>query len=180
MKKRLSTIILVMAILCFSVLAVASGSDEPKKETGGNGGSSSSTSKKAKDEKYSVGETAAFKNIKVTADEIIINAGSEYLEPEEGKKFVAVKFTIENISDEDQSMSSILLFDGYADDVKCDYSFSANMGLEGTLDGDVSPGKKLIGYYGVEVSKDAKVLDLEVKASWLDSGKAVFSFDIPQ
>jgi len=77
-------------------------------------------------------------------------------------------------------MSSLLLFEGYADDIKCDYSFSANVGLEGTLDGNVSPGKKLVGYYGVEVSKDAGVLELEVKSSWLGSGKAVFTFDIPK
>ena len=170
MKKR-STILLVIAILCFTFIAVASGSspDDPKKE-GGEGG----------DKNYSLNETAVFENIKVTAEEIIINKGSEYMKPEEGKKFVAVKFTIENISDEEQQMSSMLLFDAYADDVKLGYSIGADYGLEGTLDGSISPGKKMIGYYGVEVANDATVLDLEVKASWLGSGKAVFVLDIPK
>ena len=181
MNKKLSTILLIAAILCFSVLAIASGSsDSPTRETGGNGETPSGTSQQQNDDAYALTETAVFENIKVTANEIIINnSSSNFLEPEEGNKFVAVKFTIENISDEEQTMSSLLLFEAYADDVKCDYSFGADMGLEGTLDGSISPGKKLVGYYGVEVSEDAQKLDVEVKASWLGSGKAVFSFDIP-
>ena len=133
----------------------------------------------AQDENFSLNDTATFKNIKVTANEIIINPGSDYIKPADGKEFVAVKFTIENISKEDQSISSILLFDAYADNVKCEYSFSATQGLSGTLDGTVSPGKQLVGYYGVEVPKDTKKLDLGVKGSWLGSEKAQFIFDVP-
>jgi len=177
MKKRFSALFLVLAILCFAFLAVASGDDDkPKKENDG----ATNQSGQAVDDTYSLGDTAVFKNIKVTANEIINNKSSDFIKPAEGKKFIAVKFTIENISDEDQHMSSLLLFDGYVDDVKCEYSFGADTGLEGTLDGNISPGKKLIGYYGVEVSKEAKKLELEVKASWLGSGKAVFLFDIPK
>ena len=73
------------------------------------------------------------------------------------------------------------MFDAYADDVKCEYSVSANMAFnEGTLDGSLSPGKKMVGYYAVEVSKDAKKLDLEIKSDWLSSSKARFELDIPQ
>jgi len=42
------------------------------------------------------------------------------------------------------------------------------------------PAKKMVGYYAVEVSKDAKKLDLEIKSDWLSSSKARFELDIPQ
>jgi hypothetical protein len=137
------------------------------------------------DDRFSLNETAVFRNISVTAEEIIINDGWKDDEwsiftPSEGNIFVAVKLNIENTSSEDQRMSTILLFDAYADGVKLEYSFGAGSGLEGTLEGNVSPGRRLVGYYGVEVSQNAQELELEVKSSWLSSGKAVFVFDIPK
>ena len=88
-----------------------------------------------------------------------------------------MKFTVENISDEDQSVSSLLLFDAYVDSVKCDYSLSGVAAFdEGTLDGTITPGKKLIGYYAVEVPTNWKELELQVKSSWLSNSKAAFVF----
>jgi len=76
-------------------------------------------------------------------------------------------------------MSTLLLFDAYVDNVKAEYSFGADSGLSGTLEGNISPGRMLVGYYGVEVSNNAKELVLEVSSSWLGRGKAEFRFDIP-
>lgn len=72
----------------------------------------------------------------------------------------------------------MLLFDTYADDIKCDYSFSANTVFgDGTLDGELSAGKKLVGWYAVEIPQDWQQLTLEVKSDWLSSNKASFVFD---
>ena len=71
------------------------------------------------------------------------------------------------------------MFDAYADDVKLSLSLSANIAFsDGTIDGTISPGKKLVGYYACEVPKDTKFVELEAKSSWLSSSKAVFKFDI--
>jgi len=188
MSKKISTLLLILSIACFSFLALGSGTedDSPSKEPGesaatGETADSSPASAAAQEKTFALKETAVFASIKVTANQVKRSAGSEYMKPASGKVFVGVEFTIENVSTEDQSISSILLFEAYADDSKCEYSFSAGMAFtEGTLDGSLSPGKKMTGYYAVEVSTDAKKLELEVKSSWLNASKATFAIDIPQ
>lgn len=171
--------IVVSVLLCLTIFSVACTiEDTPKKQSGDSSAEISESSDTQ--ETFGLNETAAFKNIKVTATSIEKRMGNDFFKPDEGNVFVGVKFTIENTSQEDQSISTLLLFDAYADDVKCDYSLNASIVFdEGTLDGTVSPGKKLVGYYAVEVPADTKKLDLEVKSSWLSSSKAVFSLDVP-
>ena len=215
MKKNLSTVIMIIAIVCFMALAIASGSsDEPTREPSNNAGtqtpsdtndnqtqsnddnqvessddnqsSSNDESQDAvQDERFSVGDTATFSNLKITAEEIILNDTWKddewsFFEPSEGKMFVAVKFTIENISNDHQNISSILLFDAYADGVKLEYSFGAAHGLEGTLDGEIAAGRRMVGYYGAEISENTKELELEVRPNWLANSRsrAMFAFDI--
>lgn len=167
----------VFAILCilFS-LAGCSLSDEPIKEKN-DAGVSSSEPEQAKTNDFGLNETAAFKNLKFTATDILESNGKDFFEPEDGKVFVGIKFTIENISNETQSVSSILLFDAYADDAKCEYSLSANCVFsDGTLDGDIAAGKKLVGWYALEVPQDWHSIDLDVKSSWLSDSSARFVF----
>ena len=95
--------------------------------------------------------------------------------------FVGVQFTIENISNEDQAISSVLLFHAYANGVQTDYSLNANLAFDkDTLDGTISPGKKMVGYYSVEVPSSTQTLEIEVQGSWLSDQKAAFQFDVPQ
>lgn len=206
MKKKLSTILMILVIICFMALAIASSNnDEPRRESSNNNGNQTTNNNDTPppsnddnqtpsnddgnqavlDERFGVGDTASFSNLKITAEEIIINDTWEkdewsFFEPSEGNKFVAVKFTIENTSDEHQTISSILLFDPYADGVKLEYSFGASNGLDGTIDGEIAPGRKMVGYYGAEVSENAKELELEVRPTWLANSRsrAMFAFDL--
>ncbi len=134
--------------------------------------------KNAEDKSFGLNETAEFKNLKVTATKIEESKGKDFFEADDGKVFIGVNFEIENISDEEQSISSLLLFDAYSDDIKCEYSLSANVVFgEGTLDGKLSPGKKLVGWYAVEAPQNWQKLELEVKSSWLSNSKAKFVFN---
>jgi len=179
MNKRLSAIFMALAIICFSFFAIASSDDDSPAKESGTGGTQSNNTQPSEDV-FKLTETAVFSKIKVTANEVKRSMGSEYNEPSDGKIFVGVKFTIENTSAEEQSMSSLLLFEAYADDIKCDYSIGAAMAFdEGTLDGALAAGKKMVGYYAVEVPKDTKTLSLEVAGSWLSSSKATFVIDVP-
>ncbi len=167
-------------ILCFAlVLAMifslqACGFDTPTKESNPAGAGSSS---KAEKETYGLNETAAFNNLKFTATEIKESTGGSFLSPEDGNVYVGVKFTVENISDEEQAVSSVLLFDAYSGDTKCDYSISALTDFgESSIDGSIAPGKKLEGWYGVEVPADWSEIELDVKSDLLSSGTARFVF----
>lgn len=132
----------------------------------------------SKEQTFGINETAVFNTLKITATEIKESKGSTYFGPDEGNIYVGINFTIENISDEEQTVSSLLLFDGYVDDVSCDLSFTGATAFDSkTIDGTIAPGKKIIGWYVVEVSEDWKTLELDVQSNWLSSAKARFVFN---
>lgn len=166
--------ILLMGVVLV-VSLVACDLDQPTKEE--NQSKPVQESSALKEDTFSLNETAVFSNLKFTANEIKESNGDDFFTPDDGNVFVAVNFTIENISDEEQNISSILLFDAYVDDVKCEYSVNANCAFDsGTLDGSIAPGKKMTGWYALEVSKDWSNLEMHVSASWLSGSSAKFVF----
>lgn len=170
--RKLLAICLCLILCCSFSACLMLDTDEPRKEQG-----SGETPSGSKDETYGLNDSAVFKDLKFTANEIKESDGDTFLEPDAGKVYVGVKFTVENISDEEQSVSSLLLFEAYADDVKCDYSFGAMSAFgDGTLDGSIQPGKKLVGWYAVEVSQDWKTIEIQIQPSWLSSNPANFVF----
>lgn len=175
MKKKILCLLLAVAIT--SVFTSCAVDSSPKKETGENLSTESESTQEQKEEIFELNDTAVFENLKFTATDITESKGDDFFSPDDGNVFVGVKFTIENISDEEQSVSSLLLFDGYADDIKCDYSLNAACAFtEGTLDGTVAPGKKLVGWYALEVPENWSGLELVVKANWLSNNSAKFVF----
>lgn len=169
MKKTISLLIIVA--LCLSLVGCFSSS--PIKETN----KSDSSAQESKELVFGLNETAAFPNLKFTASELQESNGVDFFAPEAGKIFVGIKFTIENVSNEEQTVSSLLMFDGYVDDVKCDYSISAACAFsEGTLDGSLSPGKKLVGWYALEVPQNWSTIELSVQNNWLSNNPAKFVF----
>lgn len=160
MKKILTVLLTLCIVVSFAACSVGDNS-----------------SQEMKDETFGLNDTSTFENLKVTATQLEESNGKEYFTAESGKVFVGVNFEIENISQETQYISSMLLFDAYADDVKCEYSISAEMAFgDGTLDGELAPGKKLVGWYAVEVPQEWEQLELEVKSDWLSNSKAKFVF----
>ena len=129
-----------------------------------------------KDETFGLNETAVFKELKMTATEIKESKGEDFFEPQSGNVFLGVKFTIENISDEEQTISSMLLFDAYVDDVACDYSISAACVFDANLDATIAPGKKVVGWYSVEIPSNWSSFELQAKANWLSNSSATFTF----
>ena len=171
MKRMLCWILAVMMLVSMTACEL---SDIPQKEPGDT---QTQTQPQKKDETFKLNETAAFRTLKFTATELKEAYGETYFAPEEGNVFVGVKFTIENISEEDQTVSSILLFEAYVDDVKCSESFSAAMAFNSEmLDGTIAPGKKLVGWYTLEVPENWKTLELHVQANWLSNSNAKFVF----
>ena len=165
--------LLVCLVLCLSLAGCVE--DAPMKETGGNE-SDSSVSNEPKEQVFALNETAVFEELKITANEIKESNGESFFEPETGNVFVGVNFTIENISDEEQNVSSLLLFDAYVDDISCDYSFAATTVFKQGVDGTIAPGKKIVGWYAVEVPENWQKLELDVQANWLSSVNARFEF----
>ena len=177
--KRILCGILVI-VLALSMAACDLG-DTVGKEIGnavGNGSGSEQGSASPKEETFGLNETAVFKTLKFTATEIKVTNGESFFEAAEGKVFVGIKFTIENISDEEQTISSLLLFDAYADDIKCSESFTGAAAFNSEmLDGTIAPGKKLVGWYVMEVAENWASIELNVQANWLSGTSAKFVFN---
>lgn len=176
MKKIIKNVFCVA--FAVSILALTSAcvlEDAPSKENYVGNPTSSATKK---NESFALNETAVFESLKITATEIKESKGESFFRPESGNIFVGVNFTIENISDEEQAISSLLLFDGYVDDVNCELSISASAAFGSKmLDGTLAPGKKLVGWYAVEIPENWKTLELNVQSEWLSSTSANFVFN---
>ena len=174
--KKLLLIIFCM-IFCLSFTACFE-SDAPKKETSDIQSSAENTDAEKAEETFHLNETAVFSNLKFTAAEIKEISESDFISPEAGNVFVGINFEVENISDEEQVLSSLLLFDGYADDVKCEYSISAAAAFGGkTLDDSLAPGKKMTGWYALEVPEIWAEIELHIKQNWLSGSSAKFVFE---
>lgn len=172
---KILKITLCLALSLAMVFSVCGCLDsEPTKETNSN---TETMVEEVKEQIFGLNETAVFDTLKITATEIKESKGKSFFEAEEGKVFVGINFTVENISDEEQTVSSLLLFDGYVDDISCDYSFSAGVAFDSkTVDGTIAPGKKAVGYYTIEAPENWAKIELDVKADWLSSTKARFEF----
>lgn len=179
MKRKVA--LFVAVVLCVSLAGCIALEDTPSKEISGkeNDGQSGGKTSTTKEELvFGLNETAVFSDLKFTANELKEDNGTEFFTPEEGNTFVGVRFTIENTSDEEQTVSSLLMFEGYVDDVKCDYSFNAACAFdEGTLDGAIAAGKKLVGWYALEVPEDWTSIELHVQDDWLSNSTAKFVFE---
>jgi hypothetical protein len=192
MKKWFKNLLAVSIILCFAIIAIASTeSDEPARDVVTQTTAPSSTveandspeeNNTAQDFIFGLNDKAVFRNIAVTATRVETSKGEGFATADEGNIFVGVWFVIENTSNEEQHISTLLLFDSYADYVKLNnFSLGAAMAFSGgTLDGTISPGRRMEGYYAVEIPENTTKLEIEVKSAWLTSGKAVFTFNLTE
>lgn len=120
--------------------------------------------KSSKEEVFNIGDTIELGKFKITVNEVKTTNGSDFIKPQEGNEFLYVDATVENISDKEQTVSSVLMFkvvdkDGRA--MKQTIVENAN----GQLDGTIGPGRKMTGEYVVEVPKDATGLELQFDSS---------------
>lgn len=138
--------ILVVVILIAIIAAVAGGGSDTDVKT-----------------EYAVGEVAELKEVKVTLVSVTENAGSEFNTPAEGNVYVLCEFEIENNSNKDVNVSSMLCFEAYCDSYTCNMSIGAlvEKGDKNQLDGTVAAGKKFNGVIGYEVPADWKELEIK-------------------
>lgn len=175
MKMRIMKAVVLSFMMIFTgMLITACGSDtKPEKEKTEE---TKQEDEQETNEKFGLNDTAVFENIKITALEVKESEGDDIIKPTDGKVFLGVKFKIENISNEDQIISSILLFNAYVDGTKTDVDImpSTDYTEDGTLDGTLASGKNMEGYYVVQAPADWNEIQLDVKSDWLSGSKAEF------
>lgn len=124
---------------------------------------------------FKVNETFENKYEKITMTEVNTNFTdySQYLGPADGKKYVMLKFEVENINEEnDELYVSSLSFNADADGVAVDSTYVGNDKYN-DLSATVGKGKKAIGYIFYEVPKNAKKITVEYNADFWTDGNAI-------
>ncbi len=175
MKKVASLLLILLICIPFTACLVIDDVTDGQKKEPYKEAFSAVTEEPKKKETFGLNESAVFENLKITMTEVKETVGDGFFEADKGKIYVGAKFVIENISQENQSVSTWLLFDAYADGVKCETSLSAECVFdEGTLDGTITPGKKLVGWYTLEAPENWSEIELQVKSSWLSHRSAEF------
>ena len=183
-KKSNPILIGVLVVIVLAIIIGASGGDDkPTKVTPTTPAGQTQLDNNQQEEtpaeedsRFAVGETAQLNDVNATLVAVSTSKGSKYNKPTDGNVFVLCEFTIENNSDTELNVSSLLSFEAYCDDFACNYSLSAILEKEnkGQLDGTVAPGKKMNGIIGYEVPKDWKELEVHYTPDVLSSKEFVF------
>lgn len=177
-KQKKSPILgIVVTIIAIIIIAGALGGDSdsgPKKiGSASSDKSNSSISKTEQQTVFAVGETVSLNDIVVTLVDVSESDGKNYMKPEDGNTFILCEFEIENQSNNDIAVSSIMSFEAYVDDYSTNMSLTAVTSSDKSqLDGSVAAGKKMNGVIGYEASKDWENIEIRFTPSFW-SGKDI-------
>lgn len=178
-------VIAVLAVIIIGIAASGGDSDEPKKTgevtteksksdgdvagTGGDDAQEATT--EAPNNIFHVGDVVETSTLKITyysAEEY--KTDNEFMQPKEGNIYYRMEFEFENIGDSDETISSMLCWNCYADGYVMDMAYIGDDEIDATL----SPGKKVRGAVYYEVPADSKEIELEFEANFLSEKKIVF------
>lgn len=195
MKKWLRCFLAIALIALFAVMAVASGSSN----SGSSNSSSNNTSNESKTtdqpnvdqptetkehatekptevpkkDVYVVGDTLEENGLRIVyVASGVFKSTNSYIQPDDGKEYIFLKFYVENIGSSDQSIS-YFDFDCYADGYSCDSFYSIDEPLSATL----SPGRTTMGNVGFEVPKDANEIEVEYEINLWTDKKVKFAYE---
>ena len=126
---------------------------------------------------FNVGETAALNDVHVTLVNVSENNGGNYMTPTDGNVFVVCEFEIENNSDTDIAVSSIMSFEAYVDDYSTSMNLSAMLSTnQKQLDGSVAAGKKMNGVIGYEVPSGWSTIEVKFTPDFWSGKDIAFTY----
>lgn len=123
------------------------------------------------DNEFAVGEIVETSSLKISfLSSSEYETDNEFMQPEEGFTYWRTEFEIENISDTDQAISSMMSWECYADD----YSMEQSWVGDDVIDATLSPGKKVKGAMYFVVPVDAEEIIVEFETNFWSETKVVF------
>lgn len=156
-KQKKPVVLIVIAVfIAIGIIGAALGGDSPEKV--GDTGTNSTTTQQTE---FAVGDVVSLKDIEVTFVSCTQSSGEGFYTPDSGNVFLFCEFAIENKSNKDISVSSIMSFEAYVDDYSTNMSMTGTLAADkGQMDGTVAAGKKMSGVIGYEVPADWKTLEI--------------------
>lgn len=122
---------------------------------------------------YFVGDIVETDNLKITfiSSEPYVS-DNEYIQPKDGYEYWRFEFAFENISNSDQTISSMTDWECYADNAMTDQTW---IGDESGLDGTLSPGRTSQGSVYFEVPSGSENIEVEYAINFLTEDKIIFA-----
>lgn len=178
MKKFLYSFLILTCV--FFVLA---GCNDVKPEKVGEAGGAPAESQRSdsgetevKTEVYEIGDSVKAGNLIFTVNSTRIDEGGDFIKPKDGYIYYIIDVTVENTGDKSESVSSLMMFKLFDSD---GYNYNITIGPEtkGSVDGEISSGRKLRGELAFEIPQDAEGLELEIDPTIFGSGKIIVELD---
>lgn len=140
MKRVLS----ILTVLCLFLGVSACSSSDDTKDSSDKSSEKKEEKKKEEKKELTVGDTGEADGIKITVNTTRVDAGGDFLKPDEGKVWFIMDITLENTTDEEFSSSSIICYtlkdaDGREQDM------AIGPELNGSLDTKVPAGETVVG-----------------------------------
>ena len=158
----------ILVLLLVAVLAIGSSSSEPSEPEKVGEVSVDNVAEEKGTQIFNVGDVVEVDNIRASITGIEKSQGNQFTNPEDGNEYVFVNMTIENTSNEELNLSSLLCFNSYVDDVVADISFSAQVSKDSnkTMDGTIASGKKIVGNLAYELPVDWENLEIHFEPNF--------------
>lgn len=121
---------------------------------------------------FQIGDVVETQNLRISfleAEQYI--SDNQFLQPKEGYEYWKFTFKFENISDSDQTVSSLMDWECFADNTKADQTY---IGDDNGLDATLSSGRETQGSIYFEVPQGTAQIELEYKISYLSDNKIIF------
>lgn len=164
---------LVLGVFIFIGSFGASMSKDKNPEKVGEVGTEfSETGTQTIDNTFNVGDVVETDNFRITYESAGEYTNSnELLQPKDGYVYWEFKFKFENISNTDQTVSTMMDWECYADNSKADQTWIVD---DNGLDGKLSAGRESEGSVYFEVPEDAESVELEYDINLWQSDKITF------
>lgn len=168
-------ILLVLGIILI-ISALGGGNDDEPQKVGSNN-SDTTAGQSNEPQKFTVGDKVKLGDVVVTLVNVSESSGKDYTKPTDGNVFVLCEFEIENNSDKDIVVSSIMSFETYIDNYTTNQSLSALLCTDKTqLDGTVAAGKKMNGVIGYEASQDWNEVEIRFTPDFWAGKDIIFTY----
>lgn len=174
-------IILIVIVIC-AMIANGEKNNEPTLVDQNTQGSTSDTQASTPNTQDTVqqavftkGDVVNLNDINVTLVDVVESTGSTYNKPSNGNVFVTFEIEIDNQSDKEIGVSSLMMFDAYFDDYAANLSIMAITDSgKPQLDGAVAAGKKMSGVVGFEAPADWSVAEIHVTPDFWAGDDIIF------
>lgn len=186
-------VIVIVALIAVSCAASIGGEESEPKKTGEVGTSEKDNqTKEIKEENdfeeadveekdqeteevsnvFNVGDIVETDSLKITyLSAEVYEEENEFIQPKDGCEYWKFEFEFENISDSDQSISSMMDWACYADNAKVDQAW---IGDDNGLDATLSSGRTTKGAIFFEVPVESESVELEYDINFWQSDKIIF------